>query len=136
MGLISLAAIHEADARSLGGFIAAMLVLFTLSGAGNGSAYRMIPAIYRRQAEAAIDAAPAERESILLRARREGSATLGMAGACGAIGGFILPKAIGNSIRATGGITTAFSWFVAMYAVCLVVTVVVYLRRGSLVSGV
>jgi NNP family nitrate/nitrite transporter-like MFS transporter len=59
-----------------------------------------------------------------------------MAGACGAIGGFILPKEIGNSIKATGGVTTAFSWFVAMYVLCLVVTIVVYLRRGTVVQGV
>src|SRR4051812_39027514 len=51
MALVSLGAIRAADAKSLAGFIAAMLVLFTLSGTGNGSAYRMIPAIYRRQAE-------------------------------------------------------------------------------------
>jgi MFS transporter, NNP family, nitrate/nitrite transporter len=136
MGLVTVAAIRAADGHSLAGFIAAMLVLFAFSGTGNGSAYRMIPAIYRRQAQQAIDADPDGRESILLRARREGSATLGMAGACGAIGGFILPKAIGNSIKATGGITTAFSWFVAMYALCLVVTLAVYVRRGTPVSGV
>jgi NNP family nitrate/nitrite transporter-like MFS transporter len=136
MALVTVAAIKAAGGHSLGGFIAAMLVLFTLSGTGNGSAYRMIPAIYRRQADKAIADAPEQRESLLLRARREGSATLGMAGACGAVGGFILPKAIGNSIKATGGIGTAFSWFVALYVLCLVVTVVVYLRKGTVVSGV
>jgi len=136
MALITLAAIRAADAKSLAGFIAAMLVLFSLAGTGNGATYRMIPAIYQRQAERAISDEPSARESVLVRARREGSATLGMAGAFGAIGGFILPKAIGNSIKATGGITTAFSWFVAMYVLCLVVTAVVYLRRGTVVSGV
>ncbi len=136
MALVTVGAIRAADGRSLGGFIAAMLVLFTLSGAGNGSAYRMIPAIYRRQAQRAISDRPDDREALLLRARREGSATLGMAGAFGALGGFILPKAIGNSIKATGGIGTAFSFFVGMYVLCLLVTAVVYLRRGTVVSGV
>ncbi len=136
MAVVTVLAIRAADAHSLAGFIAAMLVLFTLSGAGNGSAYRMIPAIYQRHAAKAISEQPDDRESLLVRARREGSATLGMAGACGALGGFILPKVIGNSIKATGGISTAFSCFVGMYVLCLVVTVVVYLRRGTLVQGV
>lgn len=134
MAGVTVAAIRAADARSLGGFVAAMLVLFTLSGAGNGSAYRMIPAIFRRQADRA--AASGDGSDVLLRARRESSATLGMAGAFGALGGFILPKAIGDSIRATGGIGTAFACFVGAYLLCLAVTCLVYLRRGTVVSGV
>jgi NNP family nitrate/nitrite transporter-like MFS transporter len=136
MGLGSLGAIEAAGAHRLGGFIASMLVLFVLAGLGNGSAYRMIPAIFRRQALAAAGGDP-EREAVeMRRARREGSATIGMAGAFGALGGFILPKLIGNSIRATGGIGTAFTWFIVLYAACLVVTVTVYLRPGPVVRGV
>jgi MFS transporter, NNP family, nitrate/nitrite transporter len=122
--------------HSLGGFIASMLVMFALAGTGNGSAYRMIPAIFRRQSEAATAAHPDSEHAFVVRARREGSATIGMAGAFGALGGFILPKVIGNSIKATGGIGTAFSWFIGLYVACMMVTIVVYLRRGTVVSGV
>ncbi|MFC7482360.1 hypothetical protein ACFQX7_23365 [Luedemannella flava] len=59
-----------------------------------------------------------------------------MAGAIGAIGGFILPKVIGDSIKATNGIGNAFSWFIAMYVVCLIVTLVVYVRKGATMSRV
>jgi NNP family nitrate/nitrite transporter-like MFS transporter len=136
MAVMTLLAIWAAESKSLAGFIASMLVLFTLSGAGNGSSYRMIPAIYHRYAAKAISEQPEQREALLVRARREASATLGMAGAVGAIGGFILPKVIGNSIKATGGISTAFSCFVGMYVLCLVITAVVYLRKGTVVQGV
>jgi NNP family nitrate/nitrite transporter-like MFS transporter len=117
MAVVAYATVAAVDAGSLAGFVAAMLVMFALAGTGNGSAYRMIPAIFARNPDRAAGL-------------REASATLGMAGALGALGGFILPKAIGNSIRATGGIGAAFTWFIALYAACLLVTVAVYLRPG------
>jgi NNP family nitrate/nitrite transporter-like MFS transporter len=72
----------------------------------------------------------------MVKAIRESAATLGMAGAIGALGGFYMPRAIGNSIKATGGISQAFTIFVGMYVVCLIVTAVCYLRPGSKVKGV
>ena len=48
--------------------------------------------------------------------------------------GFYLPRAISNSITATGGIGTAFTWFAIMYTVCLAVTWWCYLRRRILTA--
>jgi MFS transporter, NNP family, nitrate/nitrite transporter len=136
MALCSLGAIRAAGAKNLPLFIASMLVLFVMSGAGNGSAYRMIPAIFKRRSDAAAAKEPALTAQLVIRARREGAATLGMAGAFGALGGFILPKAIGDSIKATNGIAVAFSWFIAMYLVCLAVTWLCYIRRNASMAGV
>ncbi|GAA1746576.1 MFS transporter [Luedemannella helvata] len=136
MAVCSFGAIAAASAKNLGMFITSMLVLFAMSGAGNGSTYRMIPAIFKRQADAEIARNPAAEEQLLGQSRREGAATLGMAGAIGAVGGFILPKVIGDSIKATNGIGTAFSWFIAMYVVCLIVTLTVYIRKGATMSRV
>jgi NNP family nitrate/nitrite transporter-like MFS transporter len=136
MAICSLGAIKAADAKNLPLFIASMLVLFTMSGAGNGSAYRMIPAIFKRQSDAAIAKEPSRAAQLITQARREGAATLGMAGAIGAMGGFILPKTIGDSIKATNGITAAFSWFIAMYVVCLLVTWLCYIRKNASMAGV
>ncbi len=136
MALCSLGAILAADARSLAMFIVSMLVLFAMSGAGNGSAYRMIPAIFRRQSDMAAASDPSRAAQLVTRARREGAATLGMAGAIGALGGFILPKTIGDSIKATNGIAVAFSWFIALYVTCLVVTWVCYIRGRAPMAGV
>jgi NNP family nitrate/nitrite transporter-like MFS transporter len=136
MAIGSIGAIQTAASKNFGLFLVSMLLLFAMSGAGNGSAYRMIPAIFKRELDRDLATEPADATQLTNRARRLGAATLGMAGAFGAMGGFILPKVIGDSIKATHGISTAFSWFIAMYLVCLVVTAVVYLRPGTTVSRV
>lgn len=105
-------------------FLISFWLLFTASGAGNGSTYRMIPAIF------------AAKSPDLVTAKRESAATLGIAGAVGALGGFYLPRAISDSYTATGSITTAFTWFGVMYAACLFVTWWCYMRRRVLVSQV
>src|SRR6266540_3741795 len=127
-----LGAIRAADAKSLSLFLTTMLVLFTLAGFGNGSTYKMIPAIFKRQAMLA----GRDDTAGFTRAVRLGSTTLGMAGAIGALGGFYMPRAIGNSIKATGGITQAFTIFFVMYVVCLLVTALCYLRPGARLRGV
>jgi NNP family nitrate/nitrite transporter-like MFS transporter len=96
----------------------------------------MIPAIFKRDSDAAAAKEPSRAAQLVTQARREGAATLGMAGAFGALGGFILPKTIGDSIKATNGITAAFSWFIAMYVACLVVTWACYIRKSATMAGV
>jgi MFS transporter, NNP family, nitrate/nitrite transporter len=124
MGVGSYGVIAATDAHNLGMFLASFALLFGFAGAGNGSTYRMIPAIFAAKAPD------------LATAKRESAATLGIAGAIGAAGGFYLPRAISDSYTATGGITTAFTWFFVMYAACLVVTWWCYLRRRVLISQV
>jgi NNP family nitrate/nitrite transporter-like MFS transporter len=116
MGIGSYGVVTAASSHSLPLFLASFALLFTAAGGGNGSTYRMIPAIF------------AARSADIATARRESAATLGIAGAIGALGGFYLPRAISDSIGATGGIGTAFGWFAAMYAICLAVTWWCYLR--------
>jgi NNP family nitrate/nitrite transporter-like MFS transporter len=122
MGLGSYGVLTSAAHKQLGLFLASFWLLFTAAGAGNGSTYRMIPAIF------------AARSPDMVTARRESAATLGIAGAIGALGGFYLPRAISDSIKATGGIGTAFTWFAVMYGVCLAVTWWFYLRRRVLIA--
>jgi NNP family nitrate/nitrite transporter-like MFS transporter len=124
MGIGSYGVVTATGAKNLGLFLASFWLLFTAAGAGNGSTYRMIPAIF------------AAKSPDLATAKRESAATLGIAGAVGAMGGFYLPRAISDSIKATGGISTAFTWFAVMYGTCLAVTWWFYLRRRVLVQQV
>jgi MFS transporter, NNP family, nitrate/nitrite transporter len=124
MGLGSYGVVAGAGAGNMALFLGSFWVLFTAAGAGNGSTYRMIPAIF------------AAKSPDLATAKRESAATLGIAGAVGALGGFYLPRAISDSYTATGGISTAFTWFAVMYGVCLAVTWWCYLRRRVLVAQV
>jgi NNP family nitrate/nitrite transporter-like MFS transporter len=121
--------------HAFGPFLASFLVLFVLTGLGNGSTYRMIPAIYRTLAGARPGAgSPVPAAGV--SARRQTAAALGFISAVGAYGGFLVPRALGMSVSNTGGIGAALVGFVAFYAICLVVTWWCYLRRTVLVSRV
>lgn len=110
----------------LGGFVA----LFVLSGAGNGSTYKMIPAIFRAtaRAEIAAGAVPAEAER---RPRRRTTALIGVAGAIGAFGGVLVNLAFRQSFLGTGNGQAAYVAFLGYYALCLVLTWACYLHRSA-----
>ena len=112
-------------------FLAFFLCVFAATGIGNGSTYKMIPAIFRTQAERATPADTAEREAALHAGTKLASAAIGVIGAVGAIGGFLIPIAfsspwVDQPMEATKG---AFVVFTAFYVVCAVVTWAVFLRR-------
>jgi NNP family nitrate/nitrite transporter-like MFS transporter len=108
-------------------FTAGFVLLFALSGLGNGSTYKMIPAIFRGQARVAI-AEGADETTAFLRARRVSGAVIGIAGAVGALGGLFINLAFRQSFTSAGSGDPAFWSFLAFYMVCVVVTYVVYLR--------
>jgi MFS transporter, NNP family, nitrate/nitrite transporter len=116
--------------HSLGLFTAGFVLLFAFSGLGNGSTYKMIPAIFRGQARAAI-AAGADEEAALLRARRMSGAVIGIVGAIGAMGGLFINLAFRESFITAKSGDPAFWSFLAFYAVCTAVTYVVYLRPAA-----
>ncbi len=114
------------------GFLAMFIVLFALTGIGNGSTFRMIPVIFmtERQAEAKGKGPAAEKQA-LLDAAKESAAVLGFSGAIGAYGGFFIPKSFGTSIAATGAPNAALWGFIAFYASCLVITWFFYSRKNA-----
>jgi NNP family nitrate/nitrite transporter-like MFS transporter len=103
-------------------FLGAFLLLFVTSGVGNGSTFRMIPAIW--QAGARPDSAAQH------KARVQAAAAIGLSSAVGALGGFFIPRSFGMSISSSGTVDTALVGFVAYYAACLVTTWWWYLRRS------
>ncbi len=115
-------AIAALRAHSFGAFLASFLVLFVATGAGNGSVYRMIPAVFRHGATDDEDRA---------RRSRAAAGCLGIAGAVGAFGGFLLPRGFAISTSQTGNIQAALWVVVGMYAVMAGVTWACYARRTS-----
>ena len=113
--------------ESLPLFVTGFVLLFVLSGIGNGSTYKMIPAIFRGQARLAVAAGVDERTA-LLRARRVAGAVIGIAGAVGALGGLFINLAFRQSFLTTQSGDPAYFSFLGFYLVCVVVTWVVYLR--------
>ena len=123
----------EANEQVFWFFLAAFLFVFAASGIGNGSTYRMIPIIWKVQAEQAGPEGSPERRDALLRSTREASAVLGIVGAIGAIGGFLIPMTFGAPwiTDPVSAVKTAFALFAGFYLICLVVTWAVYLRPRS-----
>lgn len=119
--------------RSFALFLLSFLFLFVVSGIGNGSTYRMIPAIFRT--EALRSTVPgADRDQALARSRTQAAAVIGLASAIGALGGFLIPRGFGISIANTGSITAALLVFLAGYGICLGATWWWYLRPQFVIA--
>jgi NNP family nitrate/nitrite transporter-like MFS transporter len=113
-GLVLLAS----QRHSLPLYIVGFICLFVLSGVGNGSTYKMIPAIFR--------AKYADEH----QARRLSGALIGIAGAVGAFGGVLVNVAFRQSFLTYKTGDGAVIAFIAFYVACVAVTWAVYLRRS------
>jgi nitrate/nitrite transporter NarK len=119
-------------------FLAAFLFVFAATGIGNGSTYRMIPLIWKSYAIAAGPDGSPERAAAEKKAPKESSAVIGIAGAVGALGGFLIPITfsapwVADPVDACKGAFLAFTIF---YVACLTVTWAFYLRPRSLMAKV
>lgn len=116
--------------KSLVLFYVGFMVLFVLSGIGNGSTYKMIPAIFASKGQlriaAGADPGTAEHDS-----RRMANAVIGIAGAVGAAGGVLINIAFRQSFLAFETGDAAYIGFIVFYAVCVCLTWLVYLRAAS-----
>jgi NNP family nitrate/nitrite transporter-like MFS transporter len=152
MAAATLVAIAGVNGHSFTVFFAAYMVIFLLAGTGNGSTYRMIPAIF-----ATLGRRAGEDRTTMLSFKRQTAAVIGIAGAVGAFGGFLIQVVfrqaslgVGALIKAAetpaekAAIATAHQdwsisalWiFVGAYVVFAGMTWFFYLRRGSALGGV
>lgn len=125
MGVATAVLIAASMQKSLVLFTAAFVVLFVLTGLGNGSTYKMIPGIF--QAKAVARGLTGEEAAVY--GRRLSGASMGLIGAVGALGGVGINLAFRQSFLSYGSGTGAFVAFLAFYGVALAVTWAVYLRR-------
>ncbi|MGW6294607.1 nitrate/nitrite transporter [Streptomyces sp. NPDC055058] len=127
MGAATAVLVVASVQRSLTLFTVAFVVLFVLTGLGNGSTYKMIPGIFRAKALARGLAG----EPAAAYGRRLSGAAMGLIGAVGALGGVGINLAFRQSYLSHGSGTGAFVAFLICYAVCGAVTWAVYLRRPA-----
>jgi NNP family nitrate/nitrite transporter-like MFS transporter len=130
MGLATLGVMYYVDIKSFPGFLAMFLVLFVATGIGNGSTYRMIPSIFREEKLRAAGPGAEAKAAALRSAVLESAAALGFIGAVGACGGYLILRAFGASIAATGGPHLALMVFLTFYVTCIGLTWWYYLRRS------
>ena len=119
-----------AQQKSLPLYLIGFILLFMFSGVGNGSVYKMIPAIFRAKAAKRI-ATGTDFDLETAEAGRLSGALIGVAGAIGAAGGVLVNLVFRQSFIATKSANAAYIVFIAFYVVCVVVTWIVYLRKSD-----
>jgi NNP family nitrate/nitrite transporter-like MFS transporter len=88
--VFTLIAIYGVQQHSFEIFFASFMAIFLLAGMGNGSTYRMIPSIFatlgrKEAAEKGLDV-----KKTILDYKHQAAAVIGIAGAIGAFGGFLI----------------------------------------------
>ncbi|MCG5431574.1 NarK/NasA family nitrate transporter [Mycobacterium sp. MYCO198283] len=113
----------------LAAYVAGFILLFVLSGLGNGSTYKMIPSIFEAKAQGREDWSRAEKAAW---SRSMSGALIGFAGAVGALGGVFINVVLRASyVGDAKSATNAFWVFLGFYVVCAVVTWLVFLRINT-----
>ena len=130
MALGAALVLAAALAKSLPLYLIGFILLFIFSGVGNGSVYKMIPAIFKAKAALRV-AAGADHELEAAQSQRLSGALIGVAGAIGAFGGVLVNLAFRQSFLATKSANAAYIAFIAFYALCFVLTYFVYLRKSD-----
>ena len=121
----------EGHAGNFPAFLGMFILLFALTGIGNGSTFRMIPVIFLTARTQEAEKTPEAQRQAVVQGNKEASAVLGFSGAVGAYGGFFIPKSFGTSLEATGSVDMALYAFIAFYLSCMVVTWWFYARKGA-----
>jgi MFS transporter, NNP family, nitrate/nitrite transporter len=130
MALAASAVLAASLQKSLILFYVGFIALFVLSGIGNGSTYKMIPAIFRSEGQLRV-AAGADPDASGHDARRMANAVIGIAGAAGAAGGVLVNIAFRQSFLASGTGDAAYIGFIAFYVICVCLTWLCYLRAAD-----
>ncbi len=88
--VFTLTAIVGVQQRSFTIFFGSFMVIFLLSGMGNGSTYRMIPSIFAALGRKEADDKGLDAKRTAAEFKRRAAAVIGIAGAVGAFGGFLI----------------------------------------------
>jgi NNP family nitrate/nitrite transporter-like MFS transporter len=113
-------------------FLGSFILMFILTGLGNGSTFCMIPIIFQTERERAVAGkrrCPSEAGAFGCGQRICRCA--GFSGAIGAYGGFLFLRGFGTSIKMTGAPDMALYVFIGFYVTCMAVTWWYYSRKGA-----
>jgi NNP family nitrate/nitrite transporter-like MFS transporter len=138
MGAFTVLAMVGVNAHSFALFLGSYLGIFLLSGAGNGSTYRMIPVIFGELGRKEAAEKGVEPSATALTFKREAAAVIGIAGAIGAFGGFLIQLVFRQaSLSGDRDWSTSALWvFLAAYVIFAFLTWFYYLRRSFAVARV
>ena len=157
MGILTAIAMTAVTDRNFGLFFGSYMAIFMLAGMGNGSTYRMIPSIFAElgRREAASGKISVKESELVFK--RRAAAVIGIAGAIGAFGGFLVQVAFRQSSLGVSALVKAAKtpaekiavaqahadWsisalrvFLISYVVFAAITWFCYLRRSFLTATV
>ncbi|MBO9533195.1 MAG: NarK/NasA family nitrate transporter [Solirubrobacteraceae bacterium] len=97
MVFATISAIVGINNHSFGLFFGSFMVVFALAGIGNGSTYRMIPSIFKRLGHEQAARTGADDATLQIEFKRRAAAVIGIAGAIGAFGGFLIQVVLRQS---------------------------------------
>lgn len=97
LAAFTILAIVGINNRSFWLFFAAFMGVFFLAGVGNGSTYRMIPSIFKRLGHEEAERTGADDAATQVEFKRRAAAVIGIAGAIGAFGGFLVQVVLRQS---------------------------------------
>jgi MFS transporter, NNP family, nitrate/nitrite transporter len=133
--LVSISTFADHSARTTGtatlipmaGYVTGFLLLFLLSGMGNGSVFKLIPSVFEARSHA-LDVSDAQRRHW---SRAMSGSLIGICSAVGALGGVGINLALRESYLRSGTETSAYWLFLASYFVAALLTWAMYLRRPA-----
>jgi NNP family nitrate/nitrite transporter-like MFS transporter len=144
-------AINGVQNRSFPVFFSSYMVIFLLVGMGNGSTYKMIPAIFATLGQREAEANHVDPKRVAVNFKQQAAAVIGIAGAIGAFGGFLIQVILRQANLEVSGLIKAAAtpvekvaiaaqhadWsvpalqvFLASYVVFAATTWFFYLRRS------
>ena len=157
MAAFTLVAIDGVEHRSFTVFFSSFMVIFALTGIGNGSTYRMIPSIFTALGRKHAEENGLDPKRTALDFKRQAAAVIGIAGSVGAFGGFLIQLVLRQSSLGVTALVKAAklpaekvavahahaSWstgalwiFIAAYAVLAGMTWFFYMRKRLAVERV
>ena len=90
MAVFTATAIAGVQGRSFAVFFASYMLIFLLAGMGNGSTYRMIPSIFAVLGRNEAEEKGLDPKETAVEFKRRAAAVIGISGAIGAFGGFLI----------------------------------------------
>jgi NNP family nitrate/nitrite transporter-like MFS transporter len=116
---------------TMSGYIAGFMLLFTLSGMGNGSVFKLIPSVFEARSRS-LDVSEPERRRW---SRAMSGSLIGFCSAVGALGGVGINMALRESYLHSGTGTAAYWMFMSSYVAAAILTWTIYVRRPASAAG-
>ncbi len=135
MAVATVLIVASLSAKNFPLYLISFLLLFVLTGIGNGSTYRMIPSIFAAAAKQRASEAGRDPAEATVAAKRQAGAAIGVVGAVGAAGGWIVQQALRESaLHFHGSMTPAFWGYAVAFVAMGTITWWFYLRSSFAVG--